>query len=154
MRYFLWAAAVLVAASGCMTSKTNIHDPTFEWANVHQGKIVYHYADKTTSTETCPKESDWKLTASDERFHAALAGLSYEGELGWDLFGLTPRPFVAIRAAYLFDFGLAIGADENAAIFGVDWRYKDFVLGPLVGVPWTDPARQIWGGKIALTFQP
>lgn len=140
-------AALLL--SGCATSKVDTHLADFDHAEITNNNISYVFKDKHVVNEGYPRESG--LTLKDGRFSHASVGIPREAEIGWDIFGLKTRPMVMARCAYIFDFGLSVGADESAFLFGPDFRYKDFVLGPLIGIPWDDPSKTIYGGKLALT---
>lgn len=148
-----WASGFALLAlflSGCVTSKVDTHADDFDFAEIQPGKVTYHFKSGRTEEEHAPRESHW--TIKNGFLSHAEAGLGYEGELGWDIFGLHPRPMVAARVAYLFDFGLAVGADENASLYSLDFRYKDLISGPVIGVPWDNPGQTIYGFKVALPF--
>lgn len=150
MRRFIGAVILVTALSGCATSKIDTHSATVDHTVITPGKIEYTFTDKTTQTETFPQEAP--LTLKDGHFSHPQAGFSREAEIGWDIFGITIRPMVQIRVFYIMDFGGTIGADQNAFIAGLDWRYKDVIIGPLIGVPWYNPSQNIYGGKIAIPF--
>lgn len=147
----LCKAVALTAALlplGCVTSKTNVHDAALDYTIIEPGNVSYHFKDGQVQEESFPKESPIKI--KDGQVTHQSAGVPRELELGWDMFGLKPRPFVGSRVFYILDFGGFIGADENAFLCGLDYRYKDILLGPAIGVPWLDPSSVIYGGKIAL----
>lgn len=148
------AASPILAAlllCGCVTSKVNTHSTDVSQAYIYGGNIAYTYQDGHVLNESYPQESG--LTIKNGSISHASAGIPKELELGWDMFGLKPRPMIMIRTFYIFDFGGAIGADDSEFLFGLDWRYKDILIGPCIGIPYDDPGHTIYGGKLAIPFR-
>jgi len=141
-------ALVAPLLSGCATTQPNIYDDKLDHVHITPGRMEYHMAEGNVVIKTFPAESP--IDIKDGVPKTYNVGVPKEIELGWDMFGLKPRPMIMIRTFYVGDFGGCIGADENAFITGLDWRYKDVLIGPLVGVPWLDPSKTIFGGKVAV----
>lgn len=148
MRLFLLGALALLC--GCATSHTTIHptDNSLSYLRIEPGKLTYFYKNGKQEETYFPRES--QVDIKDGHPITYNSGLGRELELGWDAFAFQPHPLVMVRLFYLSDFGLAVGADENAFVAGFDWRYKDVLIGPLIGSPWLNSRQLIWGAKIAL----
>lgn len=134
--------------SGCSTVHETIHDTSIDHLHIESGGFTYYYTNGAIKTEAFPKESPIDIKDGIPKTYSL--GVPRELEFGYDIFGLKVRPFVGIRTFYIFDFGGIIGADENASLFGLNWRYKDLTIGPLIGVPWLNPNQTIYGAEMSI----
>lgn len=133
---------------GCTTAHLNVHDDSLDYLHITRGHLEYHLKNGKIEDEYFPIESP--VDIRDGIPTTYKVGIAKELEIGWDITGLKVRPMAMIRLFYVGDFGGAIGGDENAFISGIDWRYRDVVIGPIIGIPWLDPSKTIYGGKIAI----